>query len=531
MRVLVADDDPIGRRMMATAIELLGHQVDEADDGAEALDAYKTLRPQIVVLDWMMPQLDGLAVARNIRNLDHVDVPTEDLLKDGTVPVPAHPVLVLVTAFDDPELVALALEAGIDDYLIKPVTNAEIRARVAIAVERYALRQKSDARERSLRRQRAQAEALSQARARFLANMSHELRTPLNGMVGMSDLLLNSALDDQQKEVVEIIRASAMSLDVIINDILDLTKVDEGRVTIEPRPFDVRALTDQITGLYSVRAKKLGMRLSVEVDADVCSVLVGDAVRIRQILSNLINNAFKYAKRGAVDVRLSVLDATADPPRFRFSVTDQGPGVAEEDQARLFEPFHRARLTDEPGHGLGLSICERLAELMGGSMGLESQVGRGATFWVDLPLVPADSLAEPKAIDLRIPRAPIDVLVVEDDRFNQTVARRLLERAGCRVDLADNGQVGVEKVVQARPDVVFMDVQMPVMNGLEAVRRIRASETDGRRLPIVGLTASSVVGAKELCIEAGMDAYLQKPVQLSALIEALIACLPDHYEE
>lgn len=529
MRVLIADDDPVGRQMMATAIELLGHDVTQVTDGQEAVDAFVGLRCELLVLDWMMPKLDGLAVARHIRAMVEGSLVRTEDLDDPAKKSITNPMILLATAFDDPHVVAAALEAGVDDYMIKPVNMAEIRARIAVAVERYRLRQATIQRELELRRQRAHAEAISQARARFLANMSHELRTPLNGMIGMSDYLLSRELSEPEQEASEIIRASALSLAVIIDDILDLTQVDEGRVHIELRPFDARELAQQIMGLYSTRAAKAGLHLESTVDDGVPQVVVGDPIRIRQILSNLLNNAISYTKAGTVRMRLAPVDREADPPTFRLSVADTGPGISAAAQTTIFQRFQRGDDVDAPGHGLGLAICRGLAELMGGTMGLDSTVGRGSTFWVDLPLGVAEVLPPEDSVTLPLPEQPIRALVVEDDRFNQTVARRLLERAGCEVVVAENGREGLAALAASPPDIVFMDVQMPVMNGLDAARQIRADEPEGSHLPIVGLTASSVAGARRRCIEAGMDGYLQKPVRLTSIVAALVEHLPDHY--
>ncbi len=531
MRVLVADDDPVGRHMMATAIELLGHEVTQVVDGRQALDSYLETRFEILVLDWMMPHFDGIVVARRIRGLEAgYAVPTEDLLEDERQPAWGQSMILLATAFDDPQLVAAALEAGVDDYMIKPVSMAEIRARIAIAVERFHLRRRTEERERALRRERARAEALSQARARFLADMSHELRTPLNGIVGMSDYMLTETLPPTHQESLEVIRASALSLDVIINDILDLTQVDEGLIPITPRPLDIRVLMKQIVRLYATRASKANLQLQAHVAPDIPEVLIGDQTRIRQILSNLINNAIKYTYEGLVEVEVSRTDAQVEPPEFRFSVRDSGPGIPEAEQEGLFSRFHRGGEHSEPGHGLGLAICRGLVELMAGRIGVQSELGKGSTFWFTLPLEVGEGMVVTESVTIPRPTKPIAALVVEDDRFNQTVARRLLERAGCQVTIAENGRQGLAKLAASRPDVVFMDLQMPVMNGLEAAQRIRQSEAEGTHIPIVGLTASSVSGARRRCIEAGMDGYLQKPVQLSAIVDALVRFLPGHFQ-
>ncbi|MEO1338772.1 MAG: ATP-binding protein, partial [Myxococcota bacterium] len=365
---------------------MLGHDVTPAVDGRQAFDLHASNRFEILVLDWQMPRLDGIAVAKMVRASEaELDGSTADLF-DEAAQNHSKAVIMLATAFDDPQLVAVALEAGVDDYMIKPVTMADIRARIVVAAERHRVRVQTDARERALRRRRAQAETLSQARARFLANMSHELRTPLNGIVGMSDFLLSGALSASHGEAAEIIRASALSLDVIINDILDLTQVDEGRVPIETLPFDVRVLMNQIVGLYRMRAEKAGLQMNTSIGADVPRVFIGDQTRIRQVLSNLISNAIKYAQDGRVDVRLKLVDRRAQPPVYRFSVIDDGPGISERDQAKLFQRFQRGADAEEPGHGLGLAICRGLVELMGGAMGVRSTVGDGSTFWFDLPL-------------------------------------------------------------------------------------------------------------------------------------------------
>lgn len=516
MRVLLAEDDPATRLMAQTAIQLLGHEVSIAEDGLQAVELFQRQRPRVVLLDWMMPHLDGIGAAARIRAGE-----------DGN-----ETMIVLATAFDDASVLARALEAGIDDYMIKPYSMPELRARLAVAAERGALRRRTRDQTERLEVARRSAEAVARSRVEFIANMSHEIRTPLNGIVGMSEVLLGTGLNPQQHECAETIRSCASSLHVIIDDILDFTKIDAGKLVIESVPFDLETLLRDTIVLFQPRAAEQGVALACTLPPNIPVYLRGDPVRLRQILTNYLGNALKFTHDGEVRLLVDLVDVGAERVELRFTVKDTGIGIAAEKIPKLFDRFTQADTSTSRfygGSGLGLAICKQLALLMGGEVGVESTVGQGSRFHAQVPFGRCTAAelecSQARAVPERAPTPggrPLRVLVVEDNVVNQRVAARMLEKLGCEVGIADNGAEALARLRVAEFDLVFMDVQMPVMDGLEASRRIRSGEAEcGGHLPIVGLTASSVPSAQVECLSAGMDAYLSKPVRPKDLADTL----------
>lgn len=512
MRILLADDDQVALEVFRAALDRQVHVVQTVTTGQAALEVFSRHAPEIVCLDWTLPGVNGLNVARKIRRLE------------GSEP---RAVILLATAFDDASIVAEALEAGVDDYMLKPITRAEVRARFAIAGERYHGRAAVRHREARMRQAMDRAEAVSRVRAEFLANMSHELRTPLHGIVGMSDVLLRGELSDAQREAAELIQASARRLDNTINDVLELSGVDQHRVRIEAVPMDLRVVVDETVELFRDRARRQRLSLKLDYPRTLPSVLIGDPVRLRQVITQLLNNALVFTQEGGVLVRVEPVEVAEDAARMRISVTDTGVGIEVERQAALFGEDVHGDLTrgrSRGGRGFGLPVCRDLVALMDGDIGVKSAPGEGSTFWMELLMaVPEHALAmmheAPKEN-----RAGLHALVVEDNPVSQRVARRTLETMGCRVTLADNGRQALDLMSRTLPQVIFMDIDMPEMDGLEATQKIRAL---GWQLPIVGVSASSVRQVRDKCMRVGMNHYLEKPVRLENLQEALQTVLPD----
>jgi PAS domain S-box-containing protein len=369
-----------------------------------------------------------------------------------------------------------------------------------------------------------QALRSSATMSEFLANMSHEIRTPLNGVLGLTAILLDTPLSDEQRDLASNIRRSAETLHNLVNDILDISKIESGNLTIERVPFELRAWARDVTAPAFARARSKGLSAAVTVHDGLPAQIVGDPTRTQQILTNLLDNAVKFTSAGRVSVDVAACTADDGRRMLRVSVGDTGIGIPADKQGLVFEKYRQADSSTTRrygGTGLGLAICRQLAAWMDGDVGLESEVGRGSVFWFTIPLAPADVQAAPAepAPGAAAP-ATLQVLVVEDSQTNQFVARRFLEMLGCDVELAGNGAEAVARVQAGAFDVVFMDCQMPVMDGYEATSRIRQLEC-GRHLPIVAMTAHAMAGDREKCLAAGMDDYVSKPLKSEDLLAAL----------
>jgi PAS domain S-box-containing protein len=528
------------------------------DEGIAVFD----LEGNLILLNPALARINGFAGVDDMRrNLREFSEFYELTTADGTVlPMEMWPASRAISGetFLEWELCGRRRDTGQRWYFSfsgRPILDADGHQILAIMVERDITTQK--ALEKELRdyqqsleqkvldrtaellrahdeldKARHAAEAANRAKSEFLATMSHEFRTPLNGVIGFNGLLLESSLSDEQRHYAELARQSGEALLHLINGFLDFSKIEAGRLELEPSTFSPEQEVVHALNLVQVVAKQKSLQLRRHVHAT--APVVGDAGRLRQILLNLLSNAVKFTPAGEVVVCCDEVGRDDQYVWLRFMVTDTGIGIAPEAQDRLFQPFAQAEATTTRrfgGTGLGLAISRRLAEAMGGRIGLHSTPGQGSCFWVELPFEPSSEATPDAVVEAAVdatgtePAQDYRVLVAEDNPVSQLMTAEMLKRLGYQVDVVGNGREAVNALLARPYDLVLMDCNMPVMDGYEATSAIRTREQGQGRIPVIAMTASALKGDRERCLAVGMDDFLSKPVRLQDLRKKLSSWL------
>lgn len=531
LRIIVVDDEQIVALDLRRTLEGLGYAVPTVESEAEsAIGAVERLRPDLVLMDIRLRRGDGVEAAQVISN--RFDIP-----------------VVFLTAFSDEATLARAMKAGPFGFLVKPFAERELHSTIEVALLKHRAA-------RELNEARQAAEHASLAKTSFLAGMSHEIRNTLNGIVGMTELVLDTPLSGEQRDSLNTVLTSSETLLTLLHDVLDFSRLEARQLRLVERPFSLSALLHRIVQASRAEADRKGLVFGYRVAPEVPDKIVGDATRLTQVLANLVGNALKFTQAGSVTIEVSAIpqDQTLleslfpdGPPAsttLLFSVRDTGIGIPEEHLQGIFDAFSQGAeetANSYGGTGLGLAICRNLTEMMGGSIWARSTEGVGSSFHFTCRMRPETPAPSPPSSPARYPGTEMHpaphaartfkVLVVDDDPTGRTIVCKLLRKRGHMCACADDGMKALQLLTSDRFDMVLLDVKMHPMGGLELLRRIRNAQHPGvdRSIPVVALTAHALRGDRERFLAAGMTDYIAKPVNTSvfnAMLDRMATSIP-----
>ena len=501
--ILIVDDSLTARAVFQDYLQSVGHRVQEAENGRQALDLLQKQSFDLVLSDIDMPEMDGLTFLKALRR---------------TYSLTELPVIML-TSHDSSEKIVEALDAGANDYITKSAEASVLFARIRnqLITKRLEEAAQSAAQE---------AEHANSAKSIFLANMSHEIRTPMNAILGFTQIMGRASdLPEHHRKAIKTIEQSGEHLLGLINDILDISKIEAGHEQLNQTDFNLHEMVQGLGTMFEMRCRQNDLVWKLE--ADVAAGLVhGDEGKLRQVLINLLGNAVKFTSKG--EVRLKV--QKRDEDQVYFEVCDAGPGIPEEKQASIFEPFHQEEAgMRQGGTGLGLAISRRQTELMGGKIDLESTPGAGSRFFFTLVLPPAQALVQSKpsadwsGVRHLAEGQSVRALIVDDEPTNRDILSQMLDEIGVNVETAENGEQALALVGKQMPDIVFLDIRMPVMDGTETLERLFGAH--GREATVaVAVTGLVFDHQRQHYLEMGFDGFLDKPLRA----EQVYACLSEH---
>lgn len=507
-KILIVDDVQLNLDLMKEILSEQGYLIATAINGKSAIAKAKAHKFDLILLDVVLPDIDGFEVCSHLKsNPQTQDIP-----------------IIFLTAKKEKDSIIKGFQLGAVDYIPKPFSKEELLARVNLHLT---LRKTQG----ELIRSKEMAEAATKAKAIFLANISHEIRTPMNGIIGMIDILKQTPLTKEQLEYLEIVEISGENLLAIINDVLDFSKIEAGQITFERIRFNLSDEINEVVKILRYKAVQKNLKFTYSIASEVPELLVGDPLRLKQVLINLCNNSIKFTSKGFVYVQVNLIEMNESVIRLHFEVQDTGIGISPENQSKLFKSFSQADISTTRkfgGTGLGLAISKNLVQLMNGNIGIISEFGKGAIFHFDVEFgVSSQDISddEIQELDELMPNdKKLKILLAEDNVINQKVAILILEKLGHSVCAVSDGNLAVEKFINEPPDAIFMDIQMPGMDGVEATGKIREWEQMNNvlsRIPIIAITANTLKSDKELFSAAGMDDYLSKPFNLGELIRIL----------